>query len=406
MGDGLPDLSALRGRKTALVLSGGMVKAASWHVGVALALEELGFVFRHNGSPRGRPLEVSTYVGSSAGSLVGLYLAAGHGPAAVVEAARAGKRGGLRPRPVTYRDMLGFDWSWLGKSARARRSSSYDPFEGLPPILRRLLAPLGGLSGFFTTDGLRRYALETCIGENRRFGDYEADMFVVASGLDHAHKAVFCKHRYPSPGDDPSTVYRDDVDVGDAVAASMSVPPFYRPWPVRGPGGGGTEHYIDGEIRDTLSNHVAVDDGCETVISSWTHVPYRLHDEVGSLVDHGLPYICAQAFCLMVEKKIQSSRLRVREAGEAVGAVDAYMAENGFSRKQRGEVRSILEERLRFDPGVRYIDVHPDPDDYRVFFKNPFSLNRDGVGAILERGRAKTLEVFRAIGGGGSAAPP
>ena len=42
------DLSDLKNKKTALVLSGGVVKAASWHLGVSLALEELGFSYKTN----------------------------------------------------------------------------------------------------------------------------------------------------------------------------------------------------------------------------------------------------------------------------------------------------------------------------------------------------------------------
>ena len=65
-----------------------------------------------------------------------------------------------------------------------------------------------------------------------------------------------------------------------------------------------TDYYIDGEIRDTLSTHVASDHGCETIISSWTHTPYHWHDEVGSLIHYGLPAICTQAIYLLIQQKI------------------------------------------------------------------------------------------------------
>ena len=36
------NIDSLKNKKTALVLSGGVVKAAAWHLGVALALENVG----------------------------------------------------------------------------------------------------------------------------------------------------------------------------------------------------------------------------------------------------------------------------------------------------------------------------------------------------------------------------
>lgn len=73
------DLENFKNKKTAFVLSGGVVKAAAWHIGVALALEELGFTFKSNSSVTNGDHEISTYVGSSAGSLVGLFFASGFG---------------------------------------------------------------------------------------------------------------------------------------------------------------------------------------------------------------------------------------------------------------------------------------------------------------------------------------
>ena len=59
------DITNFKNKKVGLVLSGGVVKAAAWHMGVALALEELGFTFKCNLSPNDSSLEISTYVGSS-----------------------------------------------------------------------------------------------------------------------------------------------------------------------------------------------------------------------------------------------------------------------------------------------------------------------------------------------------
>src|SRR5437016_2564395 len=71
-------------RNLSLVLSGGGVKAAAFHVGVCLALQEKGFRFAggtreevEERYPDNR-MTFKTYVGSSAGSMISTLLASGH----------------------------------------------------------------------------------------------------------------------------------------------------------------------------------------------------------------------------------------------------------------------------------------------------------------------------------------
>ena len=86
------DLNELKNKKIALVLSGGVVKAAAWHLGVTLALEELGFSLKSNknSSPgqdlNQKSLEIGTYVGSSAGAMICVYLASGYTPQDIIQA--------------------------------------------------------------------------------------------------------------------------------------------------------------------------------------------------------------------------------------------------------------------------------------------------------------------------------
>src|ERR1700704_516448 len=71
-------------RKIAFVCSGGATKAGAFHLGVALALQEQGFRFYGGLAPTTEapkipgPMDVSTYVGSSAGSIITTLLAAGY----------------------------------------------------------------------------------------------------------------------------------------------------------------------------------------------------------------------------------------------------------------------------------------------------------------------------------------
>src|SRR5829696_1644288 len=71
-------------KKIAFVCSGGATKAGAFHLGVALALQEQGFQFKGGlasevaASTAPTPMEINTYVGSSAGSIITTYLAAGY----------------------------------------------------------------------------------------------------------------------------------------------------------------------------------------------------------------------------------------------------------------------------------------------------------------------------------------
>ena len=119
------DISLFENKKTALVLSGGVVKAAAWHLGVALALEELGFTLKNNHSSQSK-LEIGTYVGSSAGALINLYFACGMRPMDVIKATL--RRKDSKFPAITYKDML-----YLKRPGeKPPKSNIFDPFDGFP----------------------------------------------------------------------------------------------------------------------------------------------------------------------------------------------------------------------------------------------------------------------------------
>lgn len=384
------DLSPFKNKKTALVLSGGVVKAASWHLGVALALEEFGFVLKNNKSPVNPDYEISTYVGSSAGSLINLYFASGFRPIDVIDATINRKNSQTSLKPITYADMLSrkmplkneFDFNF------------YNPLEGFPALIKQMAKPLLNINGLFSTEGLNQYMQKNVI-ISQQFEEYAADMFVVATQLDHSRKVIFSKYNYPSPIHDSTSEYYTGVDITQAVSASMSVPPFYSPFPVKNPRTGQVDYYIDGEIRETLSNHVAVDNKCEFIISSWTHTPYHFHDEIGSLINYGLPAICMQAIYLMIQKKIVSSRSHIVLSKDIIDTVNDYMNSNNFSQRDRHNIISILERKLMYRPHVKYIDIYPDHSNYKLFFTNSFSLDPQKAKHIMTAGYKKTFEVFK-----------
>lgn len=384
------DLTNLQNKKTALVLSGGVVKAAAWHLGVTIALKELGFVFRHNNSPIDPPLEISTYVGSSAGSLVNLFLACGHAPQDVIDATLKRNKSTNSLVGIGYGDILS-----LKKPQKSTVDTSfYNPLDVFPFLLKKMAQPLLSVNGFFTTEGLNLYMQKHLI-HSQNFSDYKADMFVVATKLDHSDKVIFSKYNYPSPIHDLDCSYYTDVKVTEAICGSMSVPPFYSPYPIVNQASNQTYYYIDGEIRETLSTHVAVDNHCETIISSWTHTPYHYQQEIGSLVNFGLPAICTQAIYLMIQRKIMQHRDNVIKSKDIVNTVGDYMRQEKFETRHIEKILTILETKLNYKANVRFIDIFPDHGQSNIFFANPFSLDSKNTESVINAGYKKTYEVFR-----------
>lgn len=387
------DLNELKNKKIALVLSGGVVKAAAWHLGVSLALEELGFYLKNNKSPiaaqelNQRSLEIGTYVGSSAGALICIYLASGYTPQDVIQATLNIK--GTKLKGISYKDMF----TIKRPSLRAPKSDLYYPLEGFPSIVKNLLRPVVSVPGFFTTEGLRKYLVANVL-EKDTFEDFNSDLFIVATQLDHSRKVIFSKYNYPNPSHDSTSVYYTGTNVSYAAAATMSVPPFYVPYPIKNRQTDGVDYYIDGEIRETLSTHVAEDNGCEVIISSWTHTPYHFHDEVGSLVHYGLPPIAIQSIYLMIQKKIISSRAERAKAIDIMDTVNDYMKAEKFSQTHRREIMALLQRKLNINPKVKLIDIYPDHHDYKLFFANSFSLNPTVSTHAVEAGYKRAMKIL------------
>jgi len=387
------DLNEIKNKKIALVLSGGVVKAAAWHLGVTLALEELGFTLKTNKNSTSdhklnpQSLEIGTFVGSSAGAMICVYLASGYSPQDVIQATLGLK--GSKLKGINYKDMFNIKRPKL----KAPKPDLYHPLEGLPVILKNLLRPVISLPGLFTTEGVRNYLIDHVI-EKDTFEDFAADLFIVATQLDHSRKVIFSKYNYPNPSHDSTSVYYTGTNVSYATAASMSVPPFYCPYPIKNKVTNEVEYYIDGEIRETLSTHVAEDNGCDVIISSWTHTPYHFHDEVGSLVNYGLPPIVIQSIYLLIQKKIISSRAERAKAIDIIDTVNDYMKKEKFSSDHRREIMAILQRKMNINPKVKLIDIYPSHHDYKLFFANSFSLNSNVSAHAVEAGYKRTMEIL------------
>lgn len=384
------DLKKLHNKKTGLVLSGGVVKAAAWHLGVVMALEDLGYRIKNNATTDAQldhPLVVDMMVGSSAGSMIAAMLAAGLSARDVMKASLGLDKFHLKP--IGYTDIFTLN----KRIFKGYGKSEYRELAEYPGLISTLLKPFTKPPGFFTTEGLRTYLLKH-IFENDAFEDFKSDLFFVASQLDHSQKVIFTKAGLEPKRHPEGVQYRISESVSQAVAASMSLPPFFAPYPLKHPVTGKEDYYIDGEIRETLSTHVAVDQGCDVVISSWTHAPYHFTEAVGSLVQYGLPSIAVQSIYLLIEKKIQSSRDHRRQVDITYDAVKEYCAESGISKKDQKALLGIIEDKFNFNKKRVFIDIAPDSSDAKFFFINSFSLNKKHTSYVIKSGYRRAMDLL------------
>ncbi|MAV90858.1 MAG: hypothetical protein CL676_05515, partial [Bdellovibrionaceae bacterium] len=190
-------------KKLALVLSGGGVKAAAFHIGVVLALREKGFKFSggFHRDPKfkfeGQEMTFTLYVGSSAGSMISSFLASGYSVDAIVDAFTKGAGfSSSRPLdthendlyPITYKDIFALNIqsahpsNLLSKLFKERPSLS----GGLETLFKKGFK----VNGLFSTRNLERYLREKVLTDND-FHSLAAELYIVATQLNHSRKVVF-----------------------------------------------------------------------------------------------------------------------------------------------------------------------------------------------------------------------
>lgn len=394
-------------KKIAFVCSGGAAKAGAFHLGVALALQEQGFKFMggtlpDSGSPREPgPMEISTYVGSSAGSIISTYLAAGYSLENIFNAF-------LSRKPTDPADMIPKVLPRLTyqKMFRLRPELAKENVRQLFLFRKIVTSLVSGdwealfqfkwlrATGLFSTGGIEQYMREEVLPSNR-FQDLAADLFIVATQLNHSRKVVFGKYSYEPPPHDLTCQYNNDVSVSEACAASAALPIIYAPYSIKNQNNRQV-HYVDGEIRDTLSTHVAIDGGADLVIASYTHQPYHFLKEVGSLTDYGLPAIMIQSLYLLIEQKINNHVHNKKIQRDAIQAVHRYCKQNALPEEHRRRICEILETELHHRMDVDTIYIHPKPTDAGAFFGEHFSLSPKRLAEIVKSGFKSAIDVLRA----------
>jgi predicted acylesterase/phospholipase RssA len=392
-------------KKIALTCSGGATKAGAFHLGVALALQERGFVFAGglqapDAPPRpSQPMEISTFIGSSAGSIISSYLAAGYSLENIFNSFIG--RQPLNARDATPKILPKLNYATMLKLRPGLAREQLAQVALLKSITSGILK--GNLesifklqwiktTGLFTTAGLEEFLRQEVLPSNR-FQDYASDLFIVATQLNHSRKVVFGKYSYSPPPHDINCQYDNDVPISEACAASSALPFIYSPYAITA-SNGEPVHYIDGEIRDTLSTHVAVDAGCDLIFASYTHQPYHLQKEIGSLTEHGLPAILIQSIYLVIEQKVNQYIHKKSSQRSAINSVERYCQQAGIAPEHIRRILGILEAELHHRRDVDTIYIHPKPEDTTMFFGEHFSLSPKKLSDLVRSGFRAAIDVL------------
>lgn len=339
----IPELKKKSG--TALVLSGGATKAFYFHLGVLNIL---------------RPDDLTSIVGSSAGAVVGAFLASGIAPETLISAIHQGQvyvpKFDAWVKTLTSGMLFRPNYIDIAKQAVKSTVETALFLATLPWLrgkdvvaetLERLLGNPMSVRAIFNSgaieDLFRRFL------PSPDFRDTEIDLYVTATALDSKIRAVFNSIYDFECHED---AFMTDVPIHKAIRASTAVPGLFDPVMIKG------KYWVDGEIKRTLSADIGVS-LADKIIISHTYQPLWLEND-GSVADMGAANILRQSVITVVHERINRWRER-------------------------------FEEHNRYK---EVIWVHPDPDDIEFFLAPEFSFSYETQKRLIRSGELAALKVL------------
>ncbi|MEZ0391173.1 MAG: patatin-like phospholipase family protein [Pseudobdellovibrionaceae bacterium] len=389
-------------KKIGLVLSGGGIKAAAFHIGVCLALREKGFRFAggtkeqvKRNFPEDDPMTIRLYVGSSAGSFVASALSAGYTLEALIEAFEMGSKGKASTgdhslghlRPFSYREMFAINSTNILKSLPLGMLRKSILTGGLETVIKDRFT----MNGFFTAKGIEKYMREYALSHNE-FRQLGVELFIIGTQLNHTRKAIF--GNFPNEEKTKTLMYVNYAKISEAVAASVSLPPMFAPFGIQRPDGKEI-FFFDGEIRDSLSTHVASDQGADLIIGSYSYQPYHFSSEIGSLHHFGIPVILNQALYQVIQQKIDRHIQYKHDIGAIYSSIEGYFRQNNLPEEHKERILKIIRDRVNYKPEVDYVYIYPRPQNHEMFFADHFSLNPVVLQKIVRSGFKSAIGQLR-----------
>ena len=372
-------------KQPALILSGGGIKAAAFHVGACLALQEQGFSFqggiKADTSPQETPqsLIFGTYVGASAGSIICAFLASGYSIESILNSfnpnstylTHTDKSSLQYLRPVTYKDL--FNLKITTGTPLKLLTGLFKKTPSLSDGVEALLKKYLHVSGLFTTEGIEKY-LRTDVLPSNDFKDLNANLFIIATQLDYARKVIFSANTNTRTNN--LIEYSNYASISQACAASAALPPAFSPYGIRKSNIyeenlEKTIYFLDGEIRDVLSTHIAADHGCDLIVASYSMQPYNYNKKFGSLINYGIPIIINQALYQAIQQKIEYHITQHTKLKVLTEELETFFKKTDLSPEDAKKAIEMIEGTMHYNRNIQYIYIHPKPEDYEMFFCGP-----------------------------------
>lgn len=389
-------------KKIGLVLSGGGIKAAAFHIGVCMALREKGFKFAggtkdqvQKNFPEDDPMTIRLYVGSSAGAFVSAILSAGYSIEALINAFDVGT--GHAPhyedhtlnnlRPVGYRDLFKINSKNIMRSIPLKFWTKSLIKGGAEAFLKDKFK----VNGLFTTRGIESYLKDYALSHNE-FRQLGVDLFIIGTQLNHTRKVIF--GNFPESSKTRHHMFANFAKISEAVACSTALPPVFAPYQLEDQNGKPL-NFFDGEIRDSLSTNVAVDHGADLVIASYSYQPYHYTQEIGSIHNYGIPVIINQALYQVIQQKIERNIEHIQDIRGIYNAIDGYFKQTNLPPEHREKILEIIRNKVNYKPNVEAIYISPRAQNYEMFFADHFSLNPEVLERIVRIGFKSAISQLR-----------
>ncbi len=275
--------------KVALVLDGGGVPGALYEIGVLTALDD---VFGDSFAAT----DFDFYVGTSAGAIVGAFLANGVRPREMFTAIKEDQ-----PSPLNFgrHDVFRFSWQeWryclkvvLWETLRHFSILSWQsqPTTSFLERVQETLPP-----GAFSISTLEGYlcATLTRLHLQHYFPKLTRPLYVTATDIDTGERLILGEGEF------------QEVHICTAVAASSALPLFFRPLRIK------DRDLVDGAVGSRLSVDIAVDHEADLVLNINPFVPIEndrsrvclptTRGHCARITEKGVGWVASQAFRLLV----------------------------------------------------------------------------------------------------------
>ncbi|HYI44524.1 MAG TPA: patatin-like phospholipase family protein [Actinomycetota bacterium] len=378
-------------KKVALVLGGGGITGAAYHLGVLNAMNAM--------SAHASVNDFDIYVGTSAGAVVASCLANGITPEEMI-LANLGHKTTVPPigadevmqpdRRGLVRSMVRWPFGVLGALRRyAGHPFTTSLIDGLGALAEGLPAAL------YTTDGTERYVRELldAPGRSNRFEDIKRKLLITATDIDSARRVVFGSNEGP------------EASISEAASASTAIPLLYAPRRI------GNRVYYDGGLRSSTNIDVAIGHGAKLIICVNPLVPY-VHDvrhllptatglDARHISEKGFPHIAAQTFRIMAQAQVEKELELITHAHPDVDIIlieprsdDEHMfIFNLMDYGSRARVARHAFETVAIDLVTRY------PDYKKVLGRHGIKISRDllidQLQSVVEGAEPRFLEATR-----------